>query len=129
MARMCSFTCRGASGLAAGIVLFASLARSVIAADDWTRFRGPNGSGIAATAFNDPITEKDFVWKIALPGVGHSSPVVRDGRVYLTCGEQASAKRIVLCLNVTDGKTIWKREFDSATYKQHNDNSYASASP
>src|SRR4051794_11456287 len=68
-------------------------------ADEWTRFRGPNGSGVSDTAFNNPITEKDFAWKIALPGKGHSSPVIWGDHVYVTAGDPETAARIVLCLN------------------------------
>jgi hypothetical protein len=41
---------------------------------DWSRFRGPNGSGIS-TASNVPIAfgpQKNLVWRLTLPG-GHSS--------------------------------------------------------
>src|SRR4051794_19924456 len=99
-------------------------------ADEWTRFRGPNGSGLFETAFNNPITEKDFAWKVTLPGKGHSSPVVWGDHVYVTSGDPETAARIVLCLSAKDGSTIWKREFNSRTYRQlHVDNSYASATP
>lgn len=117
------------AALAMAIISLSAAAHAGAASDEWTRFRGPNGSGISATAFNDPITADDFVWKIDLPGIGHSSPVLRDGRIYLTAGDHDTARRIVLCLAAADGKTIWQRQYDSATFKQHNDNSYASASP
>ena len=99
------------------------------AADNWPRFRGPNGSGVSPDAFDRAITEKDFAWKIELPGVGHSSPVVWGDKVYLTCGEGPTAKRIILCLSAADGTTAWRREFNSFTFSQHHDNSYASSSP
>src|SRR5438093_77590 len=79
---------------------------------EWTRFRGPNGSGVS-TATTVPVkwTEKDYNWKSKLPGVGHSSPVLWGERIFVTCGEEASGKRIVLCLNTKDGSRRWAREF------------------
>jgi outer membrane protein assembly factor BamB len=57
-------------------------------AQDWPRFRGPAGSGIAdsrplRTAW-DAITGQGVLWKTAIPGVGHSSPIVSGDRVFLT---------------------------------------------
>lgn len=97
---------------------------------EWTRFRGPNGSGVAE-APNVPaaFAEKDYNWKITLPGGGHSSPVVWGDRVFVTCSDKTSATRIVMCMGAADGKVIWKREFKSHTYRQHADNDYASSSP
>ena len=46
-------------------------------AQEWTRFRGPNGTGTNATqSIPAQWTESDYKWKVALPGSGHSSPVV-----------------------------------------------------
>ena len=54
---------------------------------DWTRFRGPNGSGISsdtavATTWSDSENVK---WKKDLPGPGLSSPIVVGDRVVVTC--------------------------------------------
>jgi hypothetical protein len=48
-----------------------------VAAEPWARFRGPNGTGIGeAPGVPASFTEKDYNWKITLPGGGHSSPVI-----------------------------------------------------
>lgn len=60
------------------------------AADDpsaeWPHWRGPSGAGFAPAA--DPPTEwsetKNVAWKTALPGKGHSSPVVRGDHIFVT---------------------------------------------
>ena len=38
-------------------------------------------------------------------------------------------RTIVLCLSAKDGSEIWRREFESKTFRQHADNSYASSTP
>ena len=49
-----------------------------VGAEEWSRFRGPNGSGLSdATTVPVTWTEADFNWRVKLPGKGHSSPVVR----------------------------------------------------
>ena len=46
-------------------------------AQNWTRFRGPDGSGISDLKGVPSVwTVSDYAWSIDLPGVGHSSPVV-----------------------------------------------------
>lgn len=51
---------------------------------DWPGWRGPNGAGIAEGVFKDTWTPETVAWKVAVPGSGHSSPVVANGRLYLT---------------------------------------------
>src|SRR5438046_2009963 len=70
--------------LIAGIVRCAG---SLTAADapGWSRFRGPNGSGVSS-AMNVPIefgAAKNLLWRLALPR-GHSSPIIKGDRIYLT---------------------------------------------
>ncbi|MGE5612439.1 MAG: PQQ-binding-like beta-propeller repeat protein, partial [Bacillota bacterium] len=99
-------------------------------AQDWPRFRGPNGSGLASpTTLPTQWTTKDYLWKVPLPGPGHTTPVRWKDRLFITSCDPESAKRIVLCLNASDGSLLWKREFPSLAYRQHADNSYASSTP
>jgi outer membrane protein assembly factor BamB len=114
------------------VIALSLLAVSPARADDgpWNRFRGPNGSGISdATTVPVRWTDKDYNWKIELPGTGHSSPVAWGKRVFVTCGEPATALRTLLCLDAATGQTLWKREYPSKTYRQHGDNNYASSTP
>jgi outer membrane protein assembly factor BamB len=115
--------------LTAGCVLCGFLT-STATSQEWTRFRGPNGSGISA-ANTVPIrwTEKDFNWKVELPGVGHSSPVLWGERIFVTSGDEATGERLILCLRTQDGRRLWSRAFAGARHGKHQDNSFASATP
>src|SRR5688572_30260335 len=57
-------------------------------AQNWPRFRGPSGSGVADSRplpiAWDGTTGKGVLWKTPVPGVGHSSPVVWGDRIFLT---------------------------------------------
>ena len=110
-------------------------------AADWTEFRGPTGQGLS-DAVDLPKTwseDQNIAWKVDLPGNGWSSPVVADGRIYLTTAipiGDASAPRHslrVLCLAAADGKTIWNAEvFQHSADEQvevHKKNSHASPTP
>jgi outer membrane protein assembly factor BamB len=99
-------------------------------AQEWTRFRGPNGSGISeAKTVPTTWTEKDFNWKVSLPGAGHSSPVLWGSRVFLTTGDDQTGQFSVLCLSAADGRVLWQKAFPFARYPKHNNNSFASSSP
>ena len=99
-------------------------------AQEWTRFRGPNGSGLGvAPKLPVEFSEKDFNWKIELPGRGHSSPVVWGGRVFVTANPQATTQRVIVCVSAADGKTLWQKEYATGGYRLHADNNYAAATP
>lgn len=99
-------------------------------AGDWPRFRGPNGAGISpATTVPATWTAKDYNWRVALPGIGHSSPVVWGTHLFVTSGERATARRTILCIDTKTGRTLWRRDFASKTHRQHRDNSYGTATP
>jgi outer membrane protein assembly factor BamB len=106
----------------------------VVHADDvnneWTRFRGPNGSGISG-ARTIPIkwTAKEYNWTIELPGDGSSSPVVWKEKLFVTCNDRKKSIRSVVCVNATDGKIRWRRDFPYTSYRMHRDNDFASATP
>ena len=101
-------------------------------AQEWTRFRGPNGSGIATAKLPEQLTEKDINWRSKLPGTGHSSPVVWGDRIFVTATPEGSAdaeaKRVIVCVGAKDGKILWQREYATGTYRKHADNSFASPS-
>jgi len=109
----------------AGLLLWATSAR---ADDAWDRFRGPNGSGVAA-ACDLPLSwdEKDYLWRVELQGVGHSSPVIRDGRLFITTADDKQNTRSVHCHSIADGKVLWHRDYPLKTHKKNASNSFASA--
>jgi outer membrane protein assembly factor BamB len=108
-------------------ILFAA---ATILADDWPRFRGPNGSGIGVAA-NVPAqwTEKDYNWTVKLPGVGHSCPVIVGNRLFVTCADETANKGVVLCLDAATGKTLWQHAVPVKPHRQNKDNSLATSTP
>ena len=99
-------------------------------ADNWPRFRGENGSGIAeAKTVPAQWSADDFRWSAELPGTGHSSPVVWGKRVFVTSADKTAGKRFVSCYSTDDGTEIWKKQVDYQTYKTHKNNSQASNTP
>ncbi len=108
------------------ILMFSPQARS----QEWTRFHGPNGQGVSTLkSFPAQWTEKDINWKIKLPGIGHSSPVVWGDRVFLLSADPKTAERYVLGIHAKDGRIVWNRDFKSETHHLHQRSSFASCSP
>ena len=98
-------------------------------AQEWTRFRGPNGQGQSDTVLPAAWRESDYQWHVALRGIGHSSPVLWGERLFITSAEQQGAVRLLLCLDAASGKTLWAKEFPSGSHHVHLQNSFASSTP
>ena len=102
-------------------------------AGHWEQWRGPLGTGVAPDA--DPPVEwsegRNVRWKTEIPGLGHSTPVVRGNRIFVTTaipyGEpvdvehehadgahhnmapQRKQKLVVLAVDRKDGRILWER--------------------
>lgn len=74
----------------------------------WSRFRGPNGTGVAEVA-NLPAAcaDEDLVWHTELPGLGHSSPVLWGDRLFVTAEVEGALQ--TLCLAAASGEILWQR--------------------
>lgn len=96
--------------------------------EEWSRFRGPNGTGISRDA-TIPIEWSDtqnLRWKTKLPGPGSSTPVLTAKHVFLTSytgygygdedrskGQISQLKRQLHCIDRNDGKIAWSRSIDA----------------
>ena len=99
-------------------------------AADWTRLRGPNGSGVAegASLPNElSSTTKNLIWKAQIP-TGKSSPAVTADRIYLTGHE--NNKLQTFALDRKSGRILWKIEAPGHRDEKRNKlNDPASPSP
>jgi len=83
------------------------------ATENWSRFRGPNGTGVS-DATNLPIEfgpASHVKWKTTLPP-GHSSPVFTDTHIFLTAHtpEKDAYKLLAIGLDRKTGKQLWEHE-------------------
>lgn len=88
-------------GLACGILA------TVSAAENWPAWRGPSGNGAAAHTPPPLDLEGKLLWKTELPGRGCSTPIVWDGRIFLT--SPIGEKDGLLAFDST-GKELWRVE-------------------
>jgi outer membrane protein assembly factor BamB len=94
------------------LVIGFSAAVAPCAAENWPRWRGPDGSAVSAES---PLplrwsTTQNVRWKVEVPGEGFSSPIVWDDRIYLTAALDKGGRRLVHCLDRATGKILWSRE-------------------
>src|SRR5689334_5101245 len=84
-----------------------------VAAEEWTRFRGPNGSGISsATGFPTEFNKsKNMVWRTPVK-FGKSSPVLSRRHIFLTALDKN--KLYTQCFDRETGKLVWERSVDRA---------------
>ena len=117
-------------------------------AEEWTQFRGPDGSGISG-AVGVPTawgSQENVVWKTELPGPGTSSPIILGNRLYLTCysgyaesiedpGDMNRLMRHLVCVDRTSGALLWTKDFapnlPESEYRGGNNtrHGYASSTP
>ena len=81
---------------------------AVLVASDWPRFRGPNGAGVSPDKGLPAEISRDrnVLWKQKVLK-GHSSPIVVNGRVWITGHE--GDERVVLCYEAATGSLLWRR--------------------
>ena len=113
------------------VVLFFFVA-GLIRAENWPGWRGPSGDGVSAgkgipTKWS---STENIAWRIAVPGEGHSSPIVWGDKVFLTSSLTEKNKRILLCIDRLSGQTVWQRDVvQSPPETVHRLNSRASGTP
>ena len=109
-------------------VVWLALTSVVVNADDWPRFRGPQGSGVAYNSDSLPNAwspTANLAWKSPLPGPGASSPIIVGGKVFVTCysgygltqekqGDIKNLMRHLVCLDLKTGETIWQKDIKAS---------------
>ncbi|HKV36339.1 MAG TPA: PQQ-binding-like beta-propeller repeat protein [Pyrinomonadaceae bacterium] len=142
-------------------LLFISSLTTAGSAANWPQWRGPDGSGIS-TEKNLPATwtpTTNIKWKAAIPGRGHSSPIVWGNRIFVTTAVEGDvvpgAKAVkhmagdkeflhpdsvgadkkhqfkVIALNRESGKIVWEAlAWEGTPYdNRHRKSSYAASTP
>jgi outer membrane protein assembly factor BamB len=103
------FHSRSAAFLAGALAL---LANRPSAAENWPRFRGPGGQGVSVEK-DLPLTwslTTNLAWRTRVPGVGWSSPIVWEDRVFLTAASPDGTSCHLVCVNAVDGNIVWDKE-------------------
>jgi outer membrane protein assembly factor BamB len=122
----------------------------------WPSFRGAQARGVAEgerTPEHWSVSRNESIrWKTAIPGLGHSSPIVWGNRLFLTTAEKegdeaklkvglygdiqpidenAVHRWVVYCLDKNSGKILWSQTSHEGVpqMKRHPKSSHASSTP
>lgn len=101
-------------------------------AENWPVWRGPRRDGTSAekSVPSKWTATENISWKTPLPGVGHSSPIVWNDRVFVVSAIPDSEGRDLLSLDAKSGKVLWQHSVvTSPLEKKHKLNSHASSTP
>ncbi|MBL8814947.1 MAG: PQQ-binding-like beta-propeller repeat protein [Planctomyces sp.] len=109
-------------------------------AADWPQFRGPKANGVTndAVAPTSWGVNENLKWQTDIPGAGWSSPIVVDGKVFVTTavtdGPQNKSSNYrweILCLDAKTGTILWTKTAleGNPRLETHRDNTYASETP
>jgi outer membrane protein assembly factor BamB len=101
-------------------------------AENWPGFRGTTGQGLSSEA-DLPLTwslTENLAWRVDVPGIGWSSPVVWQDRVFLTSATPDGTSCHVICVDADHGKILWDREvIRQDTPRKLAENSHATPTP
>jgi len=98
----------------------------------WSRWRGPSGQGmVAGTNYVDRWSATTNVkWRVAVPGQGHSSPIVWKDHLFLTTASEDGGRISLLAYDRVKGTRLWETVVPSSgVERKYWKNSYASATP
>lgn len=145
----------------ASILLATALPRPAIVSDctaagDWPQFRGWHATGVAdgqdLPVYWDAEGRSNIQWKTAIPGLGHASPVISRGRVFIVTAvssdpdpalrvglygniapvqDETSHSWQLYCLSKYTGKILWKRTVHKGVpkIKRHPKSTHANSTP
>ena len=143
------------------LILVSMLVVFVLQAQDnymeqWAQFRGPFASGIVDSTNIperwDVTSGRNIIWKTEIPGLGHSSPIIWDDKVFVTTavpdsgvsnfkpGLYGSISNIdtepvqeyrVLCIDKNSGEILWDELSHKGVpkTKRHIKSSHANPTP
>lgn len=116
--------------VASALALASSIPRA--AAENWPAWRGPRGDGTSLET-NAPTqwsATQNIVWKTAVPGIGHSSPVVWNDRIFTVSAFAERQERALLCFDRRSGQLLWRQTVLTAPLEsKSDDNTFASCTP
>lgn len=101
-------------------------------AADWPQFRNANCRSVA-DGTDYPLQwsqQENLRWRVPLPQPANSSPIVSNGKVFVTTGGEQGRRRSLLCFDRTDGAMLWTRTVEvTVNEPTHKTNPYSASTP
>ena len=101
-------------------------------AENWPAWRGPRGDGtsLETSVPTDWSATRNVAWKTVVPGLGYSSPIVWEDRVFTATAIPEKKERALLCFDRRTGQLLWHQTVLTADLESKSpENSFASCTP
>ncbi len=123
--------CYSPCSVLAALVVSALPSGPLNAASEWTRFLGPQQNNVLPSEAKIPVAwdeKKGVLWRTEIPGEGWSSPLVQDGRVWMTTATEGGLSLRALAVEMASGRILKDVEVFrlEAVPAKHRRNSFAS---
>lgn len=105
-----------------GVSVVVLLSITLVSAENWPQWRGPNLNGVSNEK-NLPLswtTEENIAWKLSMPGLSGSTPIIWRDRIFLNVAEGDDL--FLWCVDRTKGALLWKRPLGSGNVKMQKQN-------
>jgi outer membrane protein assembly factor BamB len=105
-----------------GIVVFVVSAAAAPHAENWPQWRGPSANGISAET-NLPVrwsATENITWKLPLPSLSGSTPIVWGDRIFLNVAENGSLS--LWAVDRSKGVPLWKQHLSDGDHRQRKQN-------
>jgi outer membrane protein assembly factor BamB len=91
-------------------VLMICLLTSVVNAQDWSQWRGPERNGVIPASYAPKAWPESLqrVWRVEM-GEGYASPLVSRGKVFVH--SRQDPEEIVTALDYATGKALWQQKY------------------
>lgn len=104
-----------------GVLAVFLFSLTVVHAENWPQWRGPALNGVSGEK-NLPVkwtTEENVIWKLALPGLSGSTPIIWRDRIFLSMAEGDNLT--LWCVNKS-GAVLWKKPLGAGNVKMRKHN-------
>jgi outer membrane protein assembly factor BamB len=86
---------------------------------DWPHWRGPylNGSSEEKNLPARWSKTENIAWTASLPGLGSATPVIANGKVFISSTDTGSSNLLALCFDARTGKELWRKKLGASSRK------------
>jgi len=100
------------------VALLASANICLAQENEWRSWRGPNKNGVAEN--QSPVTTwsetENVLWKIPIPGRGHSWPIVHENLILLTTSDVEAQTQSVVCVDRNKHEIVWQKVVNEGNF-------------
>jgi len=116
--------------ISTAIIILGILLSTQATAGDWPHWRGPflNGSSNEKNLPEKWSQTEKVTWVIGLPGPGSATPVIADGKVFISSTDKNSNDLLAMCFDARNGEQLWQKKL-GASNREVPRNNPASPSP